>query len=171
MLEASCLFIHPWIGGDDPPGWARLVLDGTTSAALGRVRWAGPRRQAWFAWLRGHRIEVLETEDAALLMTLARPWGLSRLWHLADAEERQVGTICPPVLLDSEGGRRGFIDTEDRMHGKVVNPMARVLAEYERRPDQVTLLRFAPDLEANPFLRMLVLGGVIVQEPPPGRGA
>ena len=28
-------------------------------------------------------------------------------------------------------------------------------------------LRFAADLEPNPFLRMLVLGGVIVQEQPP----
>jgi hypothetical protein len=171
MLEASSLLIHPWhIGNGPTAGWARLVLDGTTSAAVGRIRWTGPPDDAWFAWLRGHKLEVLETEDAALLMTLVRPWGLSRQWDVQDAEERRVGTLYPPVLLDSEGGRRACVESVDPTHGKVLNPSACVLAEYERMPNQSTLLRFAADLEANPFLRMLIVGGVIVQEQPPTSG-
>jgi hypothetical protein len=101
-------------------------------------------------------------------MTLIRPWGLSRLWDVWDAEDRRVGTIYPPILLDGDGGRRGYLDAGDRMHGKILNPAAHVLAEFERRNDQVTVLRFAADLGPNPFLRMLLLGGVIVQEPQPG---
>jgi hypothetical protein len=169
MLDASSLLIHPWQNGSTAlPGWSRAVLDGTTATPLGRVRWSGPPRGAWFAGLRGHRLELLETEDGALLMTLIRPWGLWRLWELWDAEDRRVGTIYPPILLDGDGGRRGYMDAEDRMHGKILNPTAHVLAEFERRNDQVTVLRFAADLGPNPFLRMLLLGGVIVQEPQPG---
>jgi hypothetical protein len=168
MLEASSLLIHPWhVSNGAPHCWSRPVLNGATSAALGTIRWVGPPEGAWFAWLRGHRLEVLETEDAALLMTLVRPWGLSRLWDVCDAEERHVGTVYPPVLMDSEGGRRAYVDATDPTHGKVLDPTARVLAEYERMPERVTLLRFAADLEANPFLRMLIVGGVIVQEQPP----
>jgi hypothetical protein len=102
-------------------------------------------------------------------MTLIRPWGLSRLWDIWDAEERRVGCVYPPILLDGDGGRRGYINVEDGMHGKILNPAARVLAEFERRSDEVTVLRFAADLEQNPFLRMLLLGGVIVQEAQPGK--
>jgi hypothetical protein len=168
MLEASSLLIHPWhIGNGPTDGWARLVLDGTTSASVGRIRWIGPADGGWFAWLRGRRLEVLETDDAALLMTLIQLWGLSRHWDVRDAEERRVGTFYPPVLLDSEGGRRAYVESVDPMQGKVLSPSACVLAEYERMPNQTTVLRFAADLEANPFLRMLIVAGVIVQEQPP----
>jgi hypothetical protein len=175
MLEASSLLIHPWQrtgegpGDERPGGWSRTVQDGATSAALGAVRWQGPPRRGWLDWLRGQRLEVLETEDAALLMTLVRPWGLSRQWDVYDAEERRVGTVHPPALLDSDGGRRGYLDRHSETRGKIVETGSRPLADYERRSDEVTLLQFAPDLEANPFLRMLVLACVVVQEPAPGR--
>lgn len=168
MLEASSLLIHPWhLQSGVPHRWSRLILNGATSAVLGCIRWVGPAQDAWFARLRGHRLDVLETEDAALLMTLIRPWGLTRLWNVWDAEDRRVGTIYPPVLLDGEGGRRGCIDATDPAHGKILHPSARVLAEYEHLADGGTVLRFAADLEPNPFLRMLVVGGVIVREEPP----
>jgi hypothetical protein len=167
MLEASTLLVHPWLTNGSR--CARAVADGTTSATLGRVRWVGPPAQAWFRWLRGHRLEVLETEDAALLMTVERPWGLTDRWDVCDADDRRIGTICPPVLLDNEGGRRAYLDRQDSQCGKVLDPSGRELAGYERRSDRGTFVHFASDLEPNPFLRMLVLGAVLVQEPPPGR--
>jgi hypothetical protein len=170
MLEAPSLLIHPWHNSNGVQhGWSRLVLNGATSASLGSIRWIGPPRDAWFASLRGHRLEVLETDDAALLMMLVRPWGMTRMWHVWDAEERRVGMVYPPVLMDGEGSRRGYVDAVDHTCGMVLDPSARVLAEFERTTDWITMLRFAADLEPNPFLRMLIVAGVIVQEQPPAR--
>ncbi len=170
MLEASSLLIHPWQpDGADVRGWSRSIADGATWAILGRVRWLGPPERSWFDWLRGQRLEVVETEDAALLMTVVRPWGLGRLWDLYDAEERRVGTIAYPVLLDGEGGRRAYVDRQAPTVGRILGPASQPLAEFTRRPDEVTQLRFAADLEANPFLRMLLVGCVLTQESAPGK--
>jgi hypothetical protein len=165
MLETASLLIHPWQHTED--GWSRLVVDAATSTALGRVRWLGPTERSWFDWLRGQRLEVLETEDAALLMTLVRSWGLSRSWDVYDAEERRIGAIASPVLLDCEGGRRAYLDRADRHHGRLLSPESRVLADYARPSEAARLVRFAPDLEPNPFLRMLLLGCVLIDEVPP----
>src|SRR5438270_807462 len=107
MLESASLLIQPWQPGDGGSGWTRTVCDESTSARLGMIRCAAPARPAWLSWLRGQRLEVLETDDAALLMTLVQRWGLTRRWDVYDAEDRRVGTLYPPVLFDSDGGRRG----------------------------------------------------------------
>jgi hypothetical protein len=172
MLEAPSLWIHPWQRtGAVPRNWTRLVTDGSTSAALGRVNWLGPPERSWFDWLRGQRLEVLETDDAALLLTLVRPWGLSRLWDVYDAEERRVGSIAALMLLDGEGDRRGYLDRHDHIGGRILDPTSHLLAEYGQRPDQVTQMRFAPGQEINPFLRMLLLGCVLTQQVPPPHAA
>jgi hypothetical protein len=166
MLETASLLIHPWQHTGDH-GWSRLVVDAATASALGRVGWLGPPERSWFDWLHGQRLEVLETDDAALLMTLVRSWGLTRWWDVYDAEERRIGTIAPPVLLDSEGGRRAYLDRADRHNGRLLSPEPRILADYARQSDEAILLRFSPDLDANPFLRMLLLGCVLIDEVPP----
>ncbi len=168
MLEIASLLIHPW-QYSDADGWTRRVADAATAVRLGHIRWLGPRERSWFAWLRGQRMAVLETDDAALLMTLVRSWGLTHCWDVYDAEERLIGTLAPPLLLDSEGGRRAYLDRTDRDHGRLLNPFARLLADYVRHSDQAILLRFAPDLEPNPFLRMLLLGCVLIDQAPPRR--
>jgi hypothetical protein len=166
MLEIASLLIHPW-QYTGAVGWSRRVVEAATGAPVGRVRWLGPPERSWFDWLRGQRLEVDETEDAALLMTLVRSWGLSRLWDVYDAEERRIGTIASPVLLDSDGGRRAYLDRADRWHGRMLSPESRVVAEYAQHGHAATHLRFAGDLEANPFLRMLLLGCVLIDDVPP----
>ena len=49
----------------------------------------------------------------------------------------------------------------------MLGPDSRTLAEFDVKPEGTTVLRFAADLEANPFLRMLLLAGVLVQDPRP----
>jgi hypothetical protein len=169
MLESSTLLIHPW-QADGPTTWARPIVDGGSSAPLGLIRYVGPASRTWLGWLHSRRLDVLETEDAALLMTLLRPWGLFRLWDVYDAEERRVGSFYPPLVLDCDGSRRAVLESEGYGHGRLVSPPARPLAEYERRPDRSTRLQFAADLEPNPFLRMLLLGAVLAADGPPGRG-
>jgi hypothetical protein len=167
MLESSSLLILPW--HDDPSrgGWIRLIADGATTTALGLVCARAPAAASWLSWLRGQRLEVLEGDDAALLMMLIRPWGLSRAWQVQDAEERAVGTVHPLQLVDSEGGRRGIVDRQDSKHGRILGAESQALAHYEVKPDHAAVLRFAADLEPNPFLRMLLLAGVVLQEPRP----
>src|SRR5437899_536914 len=110
MLESSNLLVLPWQHAPSRGGWIRPIADGDTAAALGFVCARGPAKRSWLSWLRGQRLEVLEGDDAALLMTLARSWGFSRCWDVHDAEERAVGSVYPLLLVDSESGRRGFVD-------------------------------------------------------------
>jgi hypothetical protein len=170
MLEASSLLIHPWRRPDeDPRAWSRAIADGDSSAALGRARWRSPPEPIWLGWLRSQGMEVLETEDAALLMMLVRPWGVARFWDVYDAEERRVGTIAGRMLLDTEGGRRAFLDPAERGACRILDPSARLLGEWVRQADGLTRLRFAGDAAPNPFLRMLLLGYALTRQVPPWR--
>src|SRR4051794_16398633 len=84
MLERAVLLLLPWLLDATNPAqqvWLRQVLDGATAEPLGLVRWACKRR-AWLAWFRPYRLEVLETEDAALLLTLVRSWSWLKLWDV-----------------------------------------------------------------------------------------
>ena len=168
MLEASDLLFNNWRrDAENQFAWTRAVVDAVTAAPLGTVRTRGRSEGWWLARFRGERLEVVESEDSALLMTLIKPWVWSRGWEIDDAEERRVGTITGPLLLDAEGGQRGLVDDTGPARGRILGPEGHTLAEYERCPDQATLLQFAEDLEANPFLRMLLVSCVLAKEPPP----
>jgi hypothetical protein len=165
MLESVSLTISSWRPDPARDGQSRSIADGTTQAMLGLVH--APPSDPWLGWLRSRRLDVLEGEDAAFLMTLIRPWGLARAWRVYDAEERNVGTLHARQLVDSEGGARGFIDSAQPGSGCVLGPQSQTLAEYDTESDGTTRLQFAADLEANPFLRMLLLGAVVVRGGPP----
>ena len=54
----------------------------------------------------------------------------------------------------------------------ILGPAGDRLARFEVCTAQMLHLTFAPDLEPNPFLRMLLLGNVLTLHPPPdGRSA
>lgn len=170
MLESSCLLFSPWTPDADGL-WRRVVADGETAGALGQVRYREPARRSWFAWLRACRLEVLETEDAALLCSSVRSWGLLQLWDVYDAEDRRVGSIYPPSLLDGEGLRCGYTRLDDEQSGAVISPTGSLLAEFAVAAEGVLRLRFAPDLRPDPFLRMLLLADALsLQLPPPAAG-
>src|SRR5690242_11430614 len=108
MLEHSCLHVAPWTPtrADAFQSWIRPI-SASPSTPLGFVRLEGAFRTAWFSWLRSVHLDVYETEDASHLMRLIRSWGVLQLWDVYDAEERRVGSIYPPSLVDAEGERRG----------------------------------------------------------------
>ena len=168
MLESSSLLFAAWaLPEAGPAGWTRAVHDAASHAFLGTVRVGEPARKAWFSWLRPYRLEVLETADAALLLTLVRSRSLMRLWDLYDAEEWRVGSLYPPVLLDADGVRRGFTQILAPDRGEVRSPAGHLLAGFEITAGQAARLTFAPDLEANPFLRMLLVANVLTLQLPP----
>lgn len=169
MLEHSCLHVTSWTR-DTRTGstsvWLRRICD-KGAHPLGFVRFAGEPRRSWFSWLRGARLDVYETEDESHLLTLIRPWGILRPWQVYDAEDRRVGSIYLPSLLDTDGHRRALLDATDRDHGIIRDPQDRVLASFHSTPATELEVIFQPELDANPFLRMLLLGGILLLEGAP----
>jgi hypothetical protein len=166
MLESARLLLLPWSRSAEA-GFARPIVDPATQAPRGRVRCLG-RRGSWLAWFKAYRLEVLETEDDSLLFTLVRPWGLLRIWDVYDADDTRVGSFYPPVLLDAEGQRRGYLQAEHGRQGAILGVAGQRLADFEIDTSQSLVVNFAANLDANPFLRMLILGSVLTLQPPPG---
>ncbi len=169
MLEESRLHVSGWNLATTLDGaWIRTIYH-PLGRQLGFVRFAGTARPAWFSWLRGLRLDVYETDDASHLMTLLRPWGMFRMWDVYDADEQCIGSIYPPSLVDSDGERRGYLDLRDGGDGSILDQSRQVIATF-RAANLTTLeVTFTADPEGNPFLRMLLLAGILVQDPSPPR--
>lgn len=186
MLEHASLLLRPWMPASQGTapwhdmlegGWFRLVHDAVTDQSLGCILWPhgpGPR---WRRGLARQQIRVLETEDGALVFSLRRPWGLFRVWHVTDAEERRLGGIYAGTLLDVAGqrlarlhGPRGTDDNAWRLlEHRTSNPGPHAdaeLASWQEISGQGTVFRFG-DAAHNPFLRMLSLAGALVMLPWP----
>jgi hypothetical protein len=172
MLEHPSLFLRPWApepSDANPAGWRRNIDDGRTGAPLGAVRWSGRVDSPWVAWFRSQRLEVFETDDDSLLLVVVQPWGLLRLWDVYDADEQRVGSVYPPVLLDGEGLRRGYL-RRDGDHGQILAATSGgTLAEFDARGHDGLRVTFADEDEPNPFLRMLLLAGLLTIQFLPAR--
>jgi hypothetical protein len=167
MLESASLVLLPWAleqGTAGPGAWSRHVLADGVPGGLIRCT---ERRRGWLGWFPSYRLEVLETEDEALLLTLVRSRSLFRLWDLYDAEENRIGSIYPPVLLDSEGQRRGYLQVENGHQGQLLGLSGRPLAEFKLDATKALHLHFTAEADFNPYMRMLLLGGALTLQPPP----
>jgi hypothetical protein len=148
--------------GWDRPGWGRPIAD--AAAPLGFAR--GARLARW-PWLTRQQIEVLETEDASLLMTLrAPPFNFGR-WHVLDAEERRRGSVLLPHILDGDGSRFARLEATARGEQTLRGVSGAACATLSSRQDGSTLLAFAADVEPNPFARMLMLAAALLTSPAP----
>jgi hypothetical protein len=155
MLEQPQLLLGPWT--PQGKGRRRAIQAPDTGQFLGCVRAPLP---SWLSWLGRQFQEVLETEDDSLLMTLWRPWGLARTWEVLDAEERRVGILFRNVLLDSYGRRLALAHHQNDRHGRFCDVQGNELAAFARQESGV-LLTFHPNLEGNPFTRMIMLGAIL----------
>ncbi len=163
MLEHTCLIVHPWT--PDAACWLRHVSD-QTGVLLGCVRHEGAERGSWFSWLRKIKLDVFETEDASHLMALHRAWGMRRSWHVHDAEDLYVGTLHWGSLASSDGVTLGDLEG-DSDSGQIIDSAGTTLASYRKNLDAAVAVTFAKDAMGNPFLRMLLLGSILVLEPAP----
>src|SRR5262245_25979965 len=198
MLESQGLVLQPWtaVGGPPPdrsprrapPGQTRTVLDGVTGRYLGFARWHAVAPGRWFRWRTRARVEVHETEDASLLCTAHRQWGLSRRWKVYDADGNRVGTfgwgtlhLAPEVarrwnLPDPAGGRKSKLqgmliqDSSGRFLGWIAGPREsakRLLALDGRELGSLTpagenaVVRFDSALDRNPFVKMVFLAAFL----------
>jgi len=162
MLEEPELLICPWAADAGPSTVAarkRLIRLPGSNRFLGLARSASAH--AWWSWLTRKTLQVFETEDASLLMTVYRPRGLRRTWEVYDAEERRVGFIYRDGLWESSGVRLAKIERNPAGgSGRFMSPSEAELATFELRPDGI-LLVFKPALAGKPFARMTVLAALL----------
>jgi hypothetical protein len=172
MVELPGLLIGPWgwqqsqaLPGWEGAGWGRLLADAATAAPLGFVR-AG--RLGIWPWLTPHELEICETEDASLLMTLQHPWlGFGR-WHIVDAEKRRLGSVLLPHVLDADGLRLATVQNGAAHSRLFRRASGEVCATFETQSGGELLLRFTAEAPADPYGRMVVLGAALALAPRPG---
>jgi hypothetical protein len=167
MLEHGALLLRPC----DAPGNGaasdlrplRTVCDADTGRLLGVAGWRRAGR-SWLRWLYRPVLAVHEADDAPLLFTVHRLWGLAPGWEVQDADGHVLGLLYGPHVKDRFGrnlavGKRGPGGRLTRVcggDGRELMSIA-VLAEGSR-------LTFAAEVEANPFLKMLLLALALVHE-------
>lgn len=180
MLEQPTLLLCPWFAADSGAGsdsaidgdtgrkraeWTRRIIEPALERRLGFARWDD---SGLAGWLGRRLIQLFETDDASLVMTLERPWGMFRMWHVRDAEERQVGYAFRDVLFDGGGARLASLAPAGDGETALQTRGGQTLATWQHAPGGGILFRFAAHLDDNPFLRMVSLAAVLAQPPYPG---
>jgi hypothetical protein len=173
MLEQQGLLLRPWQAAAEPQGQPqapggrrRDVLDLATGQPLGFVR--GPASKGCFLvrWLTRRVLEVYEMEDASLLCTVSRPWGLAWGWEVLDADDRRVAVVYRHLILHASGRVLAVTDWFERSSaGHFLGPSGTELATFQPGPEGMTL-NFGPALARDPFARMALLGAVLVLDEP-----
>src|SRR5947209_8598565 len=122
MLEEPSLLLHPWIHSFEAAwpkkmvagaAWVRTIANPTTGACLGFAAWGNAGISGWLGWLGRKKIQVFESEDESLLMTLCRPWSLAPAWTVFDAEQRRVGHLTRAAVYDGFGVHLGSVSTAE----------------------------------------------------------
>jgi hypothetical protein len=132
---------------------------------IGFVRAARSHTPRWLRWLERPNFEVFEFPDSSLVFALRRSWGWPAGWQVLDADERHVGTLRGSALMDGLGYFLGVVEAPDREgRGRFLAMQGHELGCYARESGGTRLI-FGPELEGNPFARMLLLGAVLVQDP------
>ncbi|HEX3315007.1 MAG TPA: hypothetical protein VHR72_08960 [Gemmataceae bacterium] len=160
MLERSELRIAPWTPAAEPYRWQRAIHADDPARRLGVVR----THERWIPFLR--KIEIFETDDDALLLSLTRAW-FGPAWQVRDSEGQHVGTLLPDALLDPAGFPFATRIPEPPDRWRLREPTGREYATLARSPGGVEILRFTDERLTNPFLRMMVLGGFLLLDPLP----
>ncbi len=178
MLEQPSLLLRPWIHSFElawpkskvqGAGWMRTIVEPTTECSVGFAGWDTTGLSALLAWLGRRKIQVFETEDESLLMTLRRPCGVLRMWEVEDAEERRVGHVFRETIYDAYGSRLATMTTPtDGSETMLLGEAGVLLGSWQDIPGQGRYLRFGEACENNPFIRMVALAGVLAQPPWPG---
>src|SRR5262245_54242962 len=173
MLNHPTLLLEPWTwieprrnAPDEFSGWIRRIVAEKTGLELGCVRKL-PSLSIFN--LGPSRLDVCETEDAALLMLLEQGWFSFGRWRVLDAEGLQVGSVIGPHLLDEQGSYFAAVSSKSPTAKGIRRKDDAVLSQLEIAKDGTLIVHFAADLEANPFLRMVLLGACILQQPCPPR--
>jgi hypothetical protein len=165
LLEQATLLVHAWKREDGGAVWQRAITD-PAGQPLGCVRLEREPGSSWLSWFRKARLTVLETEDASHLMTVTRAWRVLGIWDVEDAEARHVGTVYSRSIVSSEGNRVALIERDPSVGLRFLGETDQLLGTIAAK--DIVELAFAAG-DANPFLRMLLLGYAVSLAPLPSR--
>ena len=178
MLEQPSLLLRPWLHAFDEAwpkamgaggGWLRVLVCPATEKRLGIAAWETTGPSGWRTWLSRKRIQVFESDDESLLMTLYRPWGLARTWDVRDAEDRRVAQLLRHGVYDGSGvplARMAL--SSDGSEASLRGADGAALATWQDMPGNGRYFRFGDGFDNNPFVRMSVLAFVLALPPWPG---
>lgn len=141
---------------DGPLLPALTVHDARTGALVGSASWrrSGSR---WLRWLRRPILEVRENEDAPLVFTAHRCWGVAPHWEVRDADGNTVGLLYGSVVKDRFGRNLALADVPVAGWPVCVRDAeGRELMALTEQGGEARLA-FGPAAEGNPFLKMLLL--------------
>jgi hypothetical protein len=164
MLENGALLLLP---GDALPLEAsvaresvRTVCDALTGEPVGFAVWR-KQRSGWLArWLLRPVLAVHEMDDAPLLFTIHQLWGLAPTWEVRDAEGFVLGVLVGSALKDHYG-RTLAVCFRVQDGTQVRDAEGRTLLSLTDTPGGKKLT-FAPEVETNPFLKMLLVAAALV---------
>lgn len=154
MLEHAALLVRP----GDASG-RRLILVADSGELAGFARW---RTGGGWRLLGPAVLEVREHEDEPLLCTLRRCWTLLPWYEVRDAEDHRIGRTLGAVIEDRDDCR--FAVRREEGPGQCTfqsrdgTPLAQLSAETEG-----LRLTFAGIIEREPFVKMLLLGAVLLR--------
>jgi hypothetical protein len=178
MLEQPSLLLRPWLHAFDEAwpktlahsgGWLRTIVNPTTEQRLGIAAWETAGQNGWRTWLARKRIQVYESDDESLLMTLYRPWPLARTWDVRDAEERRVAQLSRLGVFDGFGAPLATVSlSSDGSESALRGAEGVVMATWQELPGHGRYLRFGEGFDDNPFIRMTALAVVLALPPWPG---
>ena len=160
MLERPSLCLGPWSQSADRPARCAIV-DPATQLPLGLAQRRPMPASFWRRWFVRPTLEVLETEDEALLCMVRRLAGFRPAWEVCDADGRYVGGIRGPKIVDPFG--RAVCLAAAGTGSKPLSyltPDGLELATLSPQDDR-QLLTFGPALDGNPFARMLLLAAAL----------
>jgi hypothetical protein len=169
MLTRPTLRIGPWQRDATDPRASnvRLVRDPATGAELGLVRSTRALRRPWWPWLStANALEICETDDRALVMSM-RPSPFSKgTWLVLDCDSNEVGKLRDDELLDPwrHPFARRACDSQGMWSLRELD--GRGYATCSPAPDGEDVIEFLEPLLTNPFLRMLVIGSFLLLRPP-----
>jgi hypothetical protein len=176
MLESQKLWLQLWWdyrkqangqAGPPPPNGAPIwaLVEPNERELLGVVR----RRQVqsawvWFGSIAWPVVEVLESQDESLLFTLDRYVGFRASWLVRDADGHRLGTIRGQEVRDSCGQALGSLEwSNDRRLGHWRGMGGQELGSLHRFRGGLEV-RFGPELDENPFAKMVFLATLLREE-------
>lgn len=167
MLEAGKLLVEAWAPASaqssvGPAQQRRNIRSSAQGEVFGFAVWTAGGR-SWWTCLAGPTIQVRETEDASLLMSVRRSFRWSRRWAVYDADDRLVGRISPRRLVNNRGRLLATMERNaDQSQARFLGPDKQELASFQARSDGSVMLIFGDVPDNNPFSRMLMLGAVLL---------
>jgi hypothetical protein len=161
MLTRARLMVGSWQTDATGEGRVRYIRD-PGGAALGMVRaCAEDRRPWWRFWSAPSGLEVFETDDHALVMSL-RPSRIAKsTWLVLDCDGNEVGRLRGEEILDPWNTPFARRAVDDAGTWALRESDGRDYATCATGGDSDEIVFLEPAL-TNPFLRMLVIGSFLL---------